>query len=166
MDEILWCYHSNETSQAVFLHGTIYLVQSSNFWVCGWNRVCDHSNETSLASTLRFLFFSILGRNWKFCQKFLWKGHILPFTKAVLIFYTYETDFLFILPRGFYITVYKWRHLTRILPLPTKPRLENQHFCSLNDFSLRLFLSCTPRTWYKVGNHSWGLTQETLKQAA
>ena len=37
MDEILWCYHSNETSSAVLSHGTIYLVCSSNFWVCGWN---------------------------------------------------------------------------------------------------------------------------------
>ena len=30
VDEILWCYHSNETS-AVLSHGTIYLVCSSNF---------------------------------------------------------------------------------------------------------------------------------------
>ena len=31
VDEILWCYHSNETSLAVLSHGTIYLVCSSNF---------------------------------------------------------------------------------------------------------------------------------------
>ena len=31
VDEILWCYHSNETSSAVLSHGTIYLVRSSNF---------------------------------------------------------------------------------------------------------------------------------------
>ena len=31
MDEILWCYHSNETSSAVISHGTIYLVCSSTF---------------------------------------------------------------------------------------------------------------------------------------
>ena len=37
MDEILRCDHSNETSSAVLSHGTIYLVCSSNFWVCGWN---------------------------------------------------------------------------------------------------------------------------------
>ena len=30
VDEILWCHHSNETSSAVFSHGTIYLVCSSN----------------------------------------------------------------------------------------------------------------------------------------
>ena len=35
--EILWCYRSNETSSAVLSYGTIYLVCSSNFWVCGWN---------------------------------------------------------------------------------------------------------------------------------
>ena len=34
MDEILWCYHSNETSSAVLSHGTIYSVCSSNFLVC------------------------------------------------------------------------------------------------------------------------------------
>ena len=37
VDEILWCYQSNETSSAVLSHGTIYLVCGSNFWVCGWN---------------------------------------------------------------------------------------------------------------------------------
>ena len=31
--EILWCYHSNETSSAVLSHGTIYLAFRSNFWV-------------------------------------------------------------------------------------------------------------------------------------
>ena len=31
VDEILWCYHSNETFSAVLSHGTIYLVCSSNF---------------------------------------------------------------------------------------------------------------------------------------
>ena len=29
VDEILWCYHLNETSSAVLSHGTIYLVCSS-----------------------------------------------------------------------------------------------------------------------------------------
>ena len=31
VDEMLWCYHSNETSSAVLLHVTIYSVRSSNF---------------------------------------------------------------------------------------------------------------------------------------
>ena len=31
VDEILWCYHSNETSSAVLSHGAIYLVCCSNF---------------------------------------------------------------------------------------------------------------------------------------
>ena len=31
VDEILWCYHSIETSSAVLSHGTIYLVCNSNF---------------------------------------------------------------------------------------------------------------------------------------
>ena len=35
MSKSVWCYHSNETSSAVLSHGTIYLVCSSNFRVCG-----------------------------------------------------------------------------------------------------------------------------------
>ena len=35
VDEILLCYHSNETSSTVLSHGTICFVSSSNFWVCG-----------------------------------------------------------------------------------------------------------------------------------
>ena len=35
VDEIQQCYDSNETSSAVLSHGTIYLVCSSNFLVCG-----------------------------------------------------------------------------------------------------------------------------------
>ena len=31
VDEIRWCNHSNETSTAVLLPGTVYLVCSSNF---------------------------------------------------------------------------------------------------------------------------------------
>ena len=34
--EIIWCYHSNETSSAVLSHGPIYLVCSSNFEVFRW----------------------------------------------------------------------------------------------------------------------------------
>ena len=38
MDEILWCYHSNETSSAVLSHGTIHSVCGSNFCVYGGDR--------------------------------------------------------------------------------------------------------------------------------
>ena len=31
VDEILWCYHSNETSSAVVSHATICFVRSFNF---------------------------------------------------------------------------------------------------------------------------------------
>ena len=31
VDELLWCYHSNETSSVVLSHGTIYSVCGSNF---------------------------------------------------------------------------------------------------------------------------------------
>ena len=32
-----WYYLSNNASSAILSHGTIYLLRSSNFWVCGWN---------------------------------------------------------------------------------------------------------------------------------
>ena len=49
MDEIVWCYHLNETSSAVLSHGTIY-------WVCSSSKLksvdeivwCYHLNKTSL----------------------------------------------------------------------------------------------------------------------
>ena len=62
LNEIIWCYHSNETSSpvlshctihlvcssnvnvwvhksssALLSHGTIHLKYTANFWVCGWN---------------------------------------------------------------------------------------------------------------------------------
>ena len=40
VDEILWCYYSNETSSAVLSVGVIYLVCSSMFWVYGRNEAC------------------------------------------------------------------------------------------------------------------------------
>ena len=39
VNKILWCYHSNETSSVVLSRGTIHLVCSSNFWVCGQNPI-------------------------------------------------------------------------------------------------------------------------------
>ena len=40
VDEILWWYHSNETSSAVLSQGTIYLVSSSDF-LSLWMKSCD-----------------------------------------------------------------------------------------------------------------------------
>ena len=39
VDETQWCDHSNETSWAVLSQGTIYLLCSSNFQICGRNPV-------------------------------------------------------------------------------------------------------------------------------
>ena len=56
VDEILWCYHSNETSSAVLSHGTIYLVSSSDFWVCGWNLVMLPFKWNLFSSTVTWCF--------------------------------------------------------------------------------------------------------------
>ena len=56
VDEILWCDHSNETSSAVLSHVTIYLVCSSNLWVC----VKSYGLTTQM---LPFLFC----KTWKMC---------------------------------------------------------------------------------------------------
>ena len=39
VDEILWCYHSNESYWAALSCGAVYYAvqDGSNFWVCGWN---------------------------------------------------------------------------------------------------------------------------------
>ena len=61
MDEILWCYHSNETSSAVLSHGTIYLVRSSNFWVCGRNPMVLPFKWNLFSSTFTWCYlFSML----------------------------------------------------------------------------------------------------------
>ena len=60
VDEILWCYHSNETSSAVLSHGTIYLVCRSNFCVCGWNPTVWPFKENLFRSTFTWChFFSV-----------------------------------------------------------------------------------------------------------
>ena len=52
VNQILWCYHSNKTSSAVLSHGTIHLVCSSNFWVCGWNPMMWPFKWNLFASTV------------------------------------------------------------------------------------------------------------------
>ena len=51
VDEILWCYHLNETSSAVLSQGTIYLVCTvvATFESVDQILWCDYSYETSLA---------------------------------------------------------------------------------------------------------------------
>ena len=51
VDEIQWCYHSNETSSAVLSHGTIYLVWILVLTFEAVDEIlwCYHSNETSSA---------------------------------------------------------------------------------------------------------------------
>ena len=71
MDEILWCYHSNETSSAVLSHGTIYLACSSNFSINGWN-------------------FGVLEFKWNLFGRTFCKVNIYlywDFTKRNLIFF-------------------------------------------------------------------------------
>ena len=67
-DEILRCDHSNETSSAVLSHGTIYLVCSSNFWVCKWNPMMWSFKWNLSACTFKWCyhFFNILESEiWK-----------------------------------------------------------------------------------------------------
>ena len=65
VDEILWCYHLNETSSAVLSHGTIYLVCSSSESVDEilW---CYHSNETSSAVLSQGIIYYVYACSSKF----------------------------------------------------------------------------------------------------
>ena len=74
-NEILWCYHSNETSSVVLLQGTVYLVCSSNFRVWGWTAVVwpFKLNRAILYVCLLFSFFNISQREiWPFFRKKNW----------------------------------------------------------------------------------------------
>ena len=61
-DEIRWCDHLNEISLAVLSHGTVYLVCSSNFWVCGRNPLVLPFKWNIFGSALMlcYLFLRIL----------------------------------------------------------------------------------------------------------
>jgi len=87
VDEILWCYHSNETSSAVLSHGTIYLVCSSNFWVCGWNPMVLPFKWNLFSSTLHstVYFLSLENKTWIFSEFYLWPpAEILSKFKVIL----------------------------------------------------------------------------------
>ena len=54
VDEILWCYQSNETSSAVLSHGAIYLACSSYFWVCRRNPMVSPFKKYLFSSTFTY----------------------------------------------------------------------------------------------------------------
>ena len=71
VDEILWCYHSNETSSAVLSHDTIYLVCSSNFWVCGWNPMVLPFKWNLFSSTFTWYYYLVCSSNFWVCGWFI-----------------------------------------------------------------------------------------------
>ena len=44
VDEIPWCYHSNESYEAVLSCGAVYYAVQGNssFWVCGWSTSAEN----------------------------------------------------------------------------------------------------------------------------
>ena len=68
VNKILWCYESNESSSAVLSHGTIYLVCSSNFLVCGWNPLVLPFKWNPFSSTFTwYSLFSTYSSNFWVC---------------------------------------------------------------------------------------------------
>ena len=61
-EKILGFYHLNETFSAILSHGTIYVLCSSNFWVCGWNPMVLPFTWNLFSSTFTwcYLLFSSL----------------------------------------------------------------------------------------------------------
>ena len=84
MDAILWCYHSSEPSSAVLSHGTIYLVRSSNSWVCEWNpmMLAFKWNLFSIAFSWYYLIVVLLP--FEFLDEILWCDHSNETSSAVL----------------------------------------------------------------------------------
>ena len=84
VEEILWCDHSNETSSAVLSHGTIYLVCSSNFWVCGWNPMVWPFKWNLFSSTFTWYYlYAVL--TFESVDKLLWCDHPNETSSAVLL---------------------------------------------------------------------------------
>ena len=53
MDEILWCYHSNESSLPVLTHGDINFVLSQNkIWKLGWKLLLAKFGSESVKAHL------------------------------------------------------------------------------------------------------------------
>ena len=65
VDEILWCYDSNETSSAVLSHGAICFARCYNFWVCGWNPMVLPFKWNLLGRTLAWYY--LFSRMLQFC---------------------------------------------------------------------------------------------------
>ena len=108
--EILWCGPSNDTSSAVLSHGTIYLVCSSNFWICGWNPMVwpfkwnlfsstdFHMVLSNMQQVVLVTFDKILQKlqlNWSLLRTFLWcfPFSIHKFSKLTLGLF--KTEFRF-----------------------------------------------------------------------
>ena len=84
VDEILWCYHSNESYWAVLSCGTVvYAVQgSSTFWDLGWNPVVWPFKWKLLNST--FLWYCLLCSTRQLYLLSLWKQSYSVTTKLKL----------------------------------------------------------------------------------
>ena len=61
----IWCKNSHKTSSTVLSLGTIYLVWSFNFWVCGWNPMV----YWTIHIKPRQQYF------WRFVDTILWCDH-------------------------------------------------------------------------------------------
>ena len=73
LEKILWCYHSNETSPAVFSHGTIYLVCSSNFlsvWIKSYGVTIPMKPLQQYFHMVLFIQYVVL--TCKSLEKILW----------------------------------------------------------------------------------------------
>ena len=84
VDEILWCYHSNETSSAVLSHGTIYLVWSSNLEFVEETLWCYHSNETSSAVLSHSTIYLVWSSNLESLEETLWCDHSNATSSVIL----------------------------------------------------------------------------------
>ena len=119
VNEILWCYHSIETSSAVLSHGTICLVCSSNFCVCGWNPMVLPFKRNLFGTTFAgcYLFLRILGKRhlellwFSFtCRSYEWKGWHISWVTVHGIGVLHVT--LYVKSWSSKILIEKWKHVT------------------------------------------------------
>ena len=62
VDEMLKCYHSNESYWAVLSLGAVYYAvrSGSNFWICGWNPKVWPSNESYSTVVLFIMLYKVV----------------------------------------------------------------------------------------------------------
>ena len=119
VDEIPWCYHSNETSLSELSKGAIYLRCSSKFWVWGWNTMVLPFRWNLLGRTFEWCHLSI-SYSFGIFAKIYWSAFLWLSVNDLLstLIPLISLFFLILLEAcawSFYLTRMSWQKSTSLL---------------------------------------------------